>query len=97
MVAGTILGSATTGTAVNFNSGSNAENSNIPTNTSDFMPSVISFNSVGTTATVLLTNDGSTTYLPMSGLELVAVPEPATFGLLGLAFGGLMMARRRRK
>lgn len=29
--------------------------------------------------------------------DVVAVPEPATLGLLGLAFGGLVMLRRRKK
>lgn len=40
---------------------------------------------------------GETTYYDqMNGVEVSAVPEPATLGLLGLAFGSLVMLRRRR-
>lgn len=36
-------------------------------------------------------------FLEQVGISTVAVPEPATLGLLSLAFGALAMLRRRRK
>lgn len=48
---------------------------------------------------LVFTDVGSTSYNTIVGfqMDVVAVPEPATLGLLGLAFGGLVMIRKRRK
>lgn len=48
---------------------------------------------------ITVRTDGSVTDRMVDNLTFnaVAVPEPATLGLVGLAFGGLVMMRRRRK
>ena len=50
---------------------------------------------VGVSALEDLTNGGSAGSI--SGLQIVAVPEPATLGLLGLFGGGMLFIRRMRK
>lgn len=73
-------------------------NNGDPASPNDFYgSSVISFVADGSAVTVDLATSNTNNYLILNGLEVSAVPEPATLGLLGLAFGGLVMMRRRRK
>jgi len=85
---GTLVGVAEAGTASNLTS------NDVLTDAS-FDNSVIHFMPTGGSAEILLTSASSSQFLVLSGMQLDAVPEPASAMLLGL--GGLAaMCRRRR-
>jgi hypothetical protein len=85
---GTLLGTATNGQSTNWDRTDGKTDA-------DFINSVISFNSSGGNADLLLTSASTSQFLVMSGLQLDAVPEPSSATLLGL--GGLALALRRRR
>lgn len=87
---GTLLGSPTSGQATNWH------RDLVPlADDDDFLNSVISFNSTGGNAEIILTSASANFFVPMSGLQLDSVPEPSGVALLGL--GGLALMLRRRR
>jgi hypothetical protein len=56
----------------------------------------ILFSGISGSDTILLRTEEQTQRAPISGFQIVAVPEPSTMGLLGLSTLGVMMFRQRR-
>lgn len=55
------------------------------------------FSGITATDTILIRAEEQTERSPISGFQIVAVPEPSTIGLLGLSTVGVAMIRRRRR
>ena len=67
-----------------------------PYEDSDLDPSTISFTATSSTVDLLLqTAAGGNNFLPVSGVIVEVIPEPASFALLGLATACMVIYRRK--
>ena len=55
------------------------------------------FDDANPTATVMFEGEDTVKNTYLDDVSLVAIPEPATMGLLGLSFAGMAALRRRRR